>query len=50
MKKLEVETKRPLVVQGLNPNNIADKRTATRLRQDLVFAGIVDKKGSKYKF
>ena len=35
---------------GLNPNNIADKRTATRLRQDLVFAGIVDKKGSKYKF
>ena len=35
---------------GLNPNNLADKRTATRLRQDLVSAGIVDKKGSKYKF
>lgn len=35
---------------GLNPNDINDKRTATRLRQDLVFAGIVDKKGSKYKF
>ena len=24
MKKLEVETKRPLVVQGLNPNNILE--------------------------
>ena len=35
---------------GLNPNDINDKRTATRLRQDLVSAGIVDKKGSKYKF
>ena len=35
---------------GLNPNNPADKRTATRLRQDLVFAGIVNKKGSKYNF
>ena len=35
---------------GLNPNNLADKRVATRLRQDLVSAGIVDQKGSKYKF
>ena len=35
---------------GLNPNNLADKRIATRLRQDLVSAGIVDQKGSKYKF
>ena len=35
---------------GLNPNDINDKRTATRLRQDLVSAGIIDKKGSKYKF
>ena len=35
---------------GLNPNNLSDKRVATRLRQDLVSAGIVDKKGSKYNF
>ena len=35
---------------GLNSNNLADKRVATRLRQDLVSAGIVDQKGSKYKF
>ena len=35
---------------GLNPNDINDKRIATRLRQDLVSAGIIDKKGSKYKF
>ena len=35
---------------GLNPNNLADKRVATRLRQDLFSAGIVDQKCSKYKF
>ena len=35
---------------GLNPQDVSSKRVATRLREDLVSAGIVDKRGSKYKF
>ena len=33
---------------GLDPNNINSKRTATRLRNDLISAGIINKKGTKY--
>ena len=35
-------------ILGLDPNNINSKRTATRLRNDLLSAGIIEKRGTKY--
>ena len=35
---------------GLNPQDVSAKRVATRLREDLISAGIINKRGTKYKF